>query len=102
MSAWPNVYTCKTCKKMITTVHIDEGATPFMLNCLATKGCQGKAYSSFYQPPDDAPAPAFEWFMPPLADWPRYSRPMRQHFEQGGLDLRPIGGGSLFTKRADA
>lgn len=82
-----NRYVCDTCGKDVITVNIDDGVTPFMILCKATPGCRGAMRSSFYQVPQELPA-QFEWFRP--ESFKGYSRAMREHFENGGLDLREI------------
>jgi hypothetical protein len=85
-----NPYVCQSCGKLTTTVHVDDGVTPFMLNCRATPGCKGMSYSSFYPKgprPAHVPPPAWEWYRPaddqPLKDWEA------DHVAQGGVLLRP-------------
>jgi len=80
-----NRYVCDTCGKGVITVNVDNGTTPFMILCKATKGCKGVMQSSFYQVPQELPA-QFEWFIP--TSFKGYSREMKEHFLKGGLDLR--------------
>lgn len=80
-----NGYTCQDCGKSIVTINIDDGTTPFMILCRATKGCEGMMYSSFYSIPQGLPA-QYEWFKPKSFDG--YSPEMKEHFRKGGLDLR--------------
>ena len=82
-----NRYICQTCGKSIVTINIDDGTTPFMINCEATKNCDGAMYSQYYDIPQDTPA-TYEWFKPKSLKG--YSREMREHFSLGGLDLREI------------
>jgi hypothetical protein len=82
-----NVYTCLKCNRSIITVDVDDGTTPFMLDCRATPGCDGVMQSAFYDVPVGLP-PDFEWFKPKsLKD---YSPEMKEHIQKGGLDLRPV------------
>ena len=80
-----NRYVCQTCGKGVITVNVDDGTTPFMILCKATKGCRGMMYSSFYNVPQELPA-RFEWFKP--ASLKGYSPEMQEHIRKGGLDLR--------------
>ena len=85
LAGMKNRYVCDTCGKGVVTVNINDGVTPFMILCKATKGCRGMMRSSFYQVPQDLPA-QFEWFKPESLKG--YSREMREHIQNGGLDLR--------------
>lgn len=85
-----NPYTCQKCGKFTTTIHVDHGVTPFLLDCRATPGCRGMAQSAFYPRgprPSHVPPPAWEWYKPApsqkLKPWER------EHVEQGGVLLRP-------------
>lgn len=81
-----NIYICQKCHRHIVTVDIDDGVTPFMLICRATKDCNGDMYSTFYNAPQNLP-PDFEWFKPKSLKG--YSPEMRDHIKRGGLDIRP-------------
>lgn len=83
-----NRYICQTCKGQITTVDRDEGVTPFMLGCYATKGCEGSMYSSFYQVSDGDPT--YEWRKASPEEYAAAGPAMRGHFDQGGLNIHPI------------
>jgi hypothetical protein len=85
ISGMKNRYVCQTCGKGVITVNVDDGTTPFMILCKATKGCKGMMYSSFYSVPQELPA-QFEWFRP--ASLKGYSPEMQEHIQKGGLDLR--------------
>lgn len=80
-----NQYTCRTCGGVITTIDRDEGTTPMMLACRATKGCTGSMFSSMYRV---APylTPEWEWYKPEKLP----KGEMREHVEMGGLLLRKI------------
>ena len=80
-----NAYVCQKCGKSIVTENVDDGTTPFMIACRATKGCRGAMYSTFYSIPQSTPA-TYEWFKP--VSMKGYSREMQEHFRLGGLDLR--------------
>ena len=57
-----NIYVCKSCQNLITTVDVDEGTTPFMILC---PKCRGDAQSNFY--PQSRPIP--KWIKPPIFEW---------------------------------
>ena len=86
-----NRYVCQTCGQSIVTVDIEEGVTPFMIGCKATKDCDGDMYSSFYGVGQSLEA-TFEWYKPTdFSQYPEEHRDaMREHVEMGGLDIRPI------------
>ena len=84
-----NAYTCQTCGKTIVTEDKDEGTTPFMLACRATQGCSGMSQSHFYRGPtvaSDKPA-TFIWRKPTAKEYKKASPGMKQHFDQGGLNI---------------
>lgn len=83
-----NQYVCDTCKGDIVTIDKDDGCTPFMLACRATKGCKGMMQSRFYR--GVCGVPAFEWRKPTFKEFRKASRAMQDHFEQGGLDIYPV------------
>lgn len=86
-----NAYICKTCKGKTVTIDIDDGVTPFMLNCRATEGCKSWAQSQCYDvDPLEVGKPAFEWYQPSLAEIKKSSPGMIDHAAQGGLFIRPI------------
>jgi len=80
-----NQYTCRTCGGVITTIDRDEGTTPMMLACRATRGCDGSMFSSMYRV---APylTPEWEWYRPEKLP----KGEMRDYVEAGGLLLRKI------------
>lgn len=80
-----NSYTCQACAGQIITVDIDDGVTPFALDCRAKKGCNGIMYSAFYRVDQSLPA-QFEWFKP--VSLKGYDAAMREHIRLGGLDIR--------------
>ncbi len=82
-----NQYTCRTCGGVITTVDRDEGVTPMMLACRATKDCTGSMMSSMYRVAPYLTA-GWEWYKP--AKLPKGE--MRDYVESGGLMLRKIEG----------
>jgi hypothetical protein len=85
-----NRYRCEKCHKSIVTVDRDEGVTPFMLNCRRTPGCSGQMTSRFYQVESVWGPPTFEWRKPTKKEYKRMSPAMKQHIDQGGLDIYPI------------
>lgn len=88
-----NIYTCRKCGGKTVTIDVDEGVTPFMLGCRASgqeDDCDGLAESSFYRVPADAPAADWEWFKPEGAEYRKLNKAMRDHVDNGGLDIRKI------------
>jgi hypothetical protein len=83
-----NKYTCQNCRGHVITVDRDEGTTPFMIGCMATPGCDGDMYSSFYK--GVSGEPLYEWRKATPAEYAASSTAMRQHFDMGGLDIHPI------------
>ena len=84
-----NRYTCQKCHEFVVTVDLDEGTTPLMMLCRATKSCNGHMYSSFYRV-DGAPEPQYAWRKPTAAEYAAASPAMKQHFDLGGLDIHPF------------
>lgn len=80
-----NIYTCQKCGMAVVTIDMDDGVTPFMLDCRATKDCDGIMHSAFYSVPQRL-EPDFEWFKPKSIEG--YSPEMQRHLEMGGLDIR--------------
>lgn len=85
-----NRYRCEACHKSIITIDRDEGVTPFMLPCMVTAGCVGPMTSRFYVVEDVWPEPSYEWRKPTKKEYKRSSPAMKQHFDQGGLDIHAI------------
>ena len=87
-----NVYVCGDCRKLTVTVDVDEGVTPFMIECQNGKGgCGGYAYSQFYPSgtkPAWIPDPQWEWFKPTGEGYAKLSEAMKEHVDKGGLDIR--------------
>ena len=110
-----NVYTCQKCGGYTVTVDVEEGVTPFMIICRAKPKvgamdkilrdggiiirkrhkdefeCDGEAHSAFYPKgprPMHIPAPAWEWYKPIGDAYKKLSVAMKEHVDQGGLDLR--------------
>ncbi len=52
-----NIWTCESCKKNITCVHLETGVTPFMITC---PDCGGTAESQFYR----VKQPHSVWYRP--------------------------------------
>jgi len=89
-----NIYTCPKGHKTVTT-DVDDGVTPMMLRCRqrdddGKHNCTEMASSQFCRlTPAEQTLPAeYEWFRP--ASFKGYSREMKEHLEQGGLELRKI------------
>lgn len=82
-----NNYKCQKCNGAIVTVDVDDGVTPFAIDCRATEDCDGLMYSSFYSNQQSLPA-QYEWFKPENFDG--YAPDMQEHFRKGGLDIRPV------------
>ena len=84
-----NAYTCLQCAQTVVTEDQDKGTTPFLVGCLATKDCAGMMQSHFYRGPTvDSDAPAtFVWRKPTKEEYRKASKPMRQHFDLGGLNV---------------
>ena len=95
-----NVYTCQKCGRYTVTVDVDEGVTPFMIQCRAQDGpprrCTGMAHSNFYPKgprPKHIGPPQWEFYKPTDAELRvKYKgdllEQMREHVSKGGLDLR--------------
>lgn len=83
-----NIYVCETCHRHVVTRDMEDGVTPFMINCQCTHGCRGKMYSSFYRvfDPKDMMAHEFEWYRPNVLQV--LSPAEAQHVSQGGLLMR--------------
>lgn len=84
-----NRYTCQKCGGQIVTEDRDEGTTPFMIDCEATKGCPGPMQSAFYQGVGPGESATFIWRKPTPREYKRAHPAMKQHFDQGGLDIYP-------------
>src|SRR5262249_2016093 len=85
-----NVYNCLKCDGWIVTIDRDEGVTPMMLRCLASKGCDGMMESAFYMVADEILTPTYEWRRPSKGEYLRMKASMRAHIDQGGLEIYPI------------
>lgn len=83
-----NKYTCDVCGGAVVTIDIDEGVTPFMLPCYATKDCGGTMTSGFYAA-RDLGEPQYEWRKPTPKQYRRMSPAMKDHVDRGGLELYP-------------
>lgn len=84
-----NRYTCVKCRGHIITEDRDQGTTPFMIDCYATKGCPGPMQSEFYRGDFvNSAEPATKiWRRPTREEYRRAHPAMKQHFDMGGLDL---------------
>lgn len=89
-----NVYTCRNCGGHTVTIDVDEGVTPFLLDCRASGregDCDGIAQSACYPKglrPPQIPAPAWEWYKPSPSEARKLNRAMKQHVRAGGLLIR--------------
>jgi hypothetical protein len=90
-----NVYTCGKCGGMTVTIDLDEGVTPFMIDCRAAGkegDCDGMARSACYPSgprPSYVPAPAWEWYKPGPDELKKVSPGLKDHAKRGGLFIRP-------------
>jgi hypothetical protein len=82
-----NIYVCERCKGHTVTRDMDDGVTPFMIACRATKACSGWMKSSFYRVFDQSMREDFQWYKPSKAA--RLTRSEIEHVNKGGLLLRP-------------
>jgi len=86
-----NKYTCDTCKGVIVTIDLDEGATPSILPCKANSKCGGFMHSAYYSPAAVGDAePEYEWYKPNRADRRNGNKAFRDYYARGGLALRRI------------
>jgi hypothetical protein len=88
---YKNVYTCQKCGGKTITLDLAEGVTPFMLGCRASGNefeCDGFAQSAMYRIPHDTPEHGWEWFRPVGSEYRKLSRAMKEHVDNGGLDIR--------------
>jgi len=95
-----NVYICETCAGHTVTVDVDEGVTPFMIQCRAKDlstdiaiipGCKGMAYSEMYPKgprPEHISPPKWEWYKPTPDEFEKLSEEMKNHIYRGGLNIR--------------
>ncbi len=61
-----NVYVCRDgCKHIVKTEDVDDGVTPFMLQC---PQCKKSMYSSFYNDIHPILPVSFVWYRPELKD----------------------------------
>lgn len=86
-----NLYVCDTCEGHIVTVDVDEGVTPFMMNCqgadglLCKEACKGYMRSAMYRVPQDI-KPSHEWYYP--QDLREVKPNLMDHVTNGGLLFR--------------
>lgn len=83
-----NIYVCEACRGHIVTRDLDDGTTPFMVDCRATEACRGMMKSSLYRVFDQSIAEGWHWYRPDAAERAGLSLAMRHHAEKGGLLLR--------------
>jgi len=96
MKKW-NHYTCGTCGKVTVARHDDEGVTPFLIGCYATKDCHGMSQSCFFDcDQSDDQQPHVIFYRPPLFDAldaikkePASARTwLLEHYSKGGALMR--------------
>lgn len=87
-----NVYICQRCGTYTVTVDVDKGVTPFMIGCQnGTTDCTGDAYSQMYPSgpkPAWIPEPQWEWYKPTGEAYDKLSLAMKEHIDNGGLNIR--------------
>jgi len=84
-----NIYTCEARFGHVVTVDLEDGVTPFMIECKAKDGCKGMMQSSMYRVFDQRMRPNFEWYRPKNnEEMIRLSAWSRDHVAKGGLILR--------------
>lgn len=84
-----NIYVCETCGGHIVTRDIDQGTTPFMMQCRCSSDCNGTMVSSMYRvfDPEGKMKHTYEWYAPKIFEV-SWSPQMRDHVNKGGLLLR--------------
>lgn len=89
-----NIYTCHECGEHIVSKDVDEGVTPFIIQCQF--GCHGRMYSSFYRvfDPEGKMKWTHEWYRPTI-----FPPHMTEHVAKGGLMLRAKRGHSVDAYR---
>lgn len=90
-----NHYTCEQCGRVTISRDDDEGVTPFMVRCRASRGCEGAAISGMYRgSQDEMQVPHIIWWKPKtdveledaIRDYTYSVRAqMREHVRKGGL-----------------
>jgi hypothetical protein len=86
-----NAYICQKCDKGFLTLDVDPGVTPFMIQCLATEGCNGMAHSQMYpegDPPADLGEPIIYWVKPTDTEFAKLPPLLVEHVEKGGLLMK--------------
>lgn len=84
-----NAYICAKCEGRIITEDRDEGTTPFLIGCKVTKGCDGTMRSLLYRGVQAHEPVTFIWRKPTRAEYVAAPAAMKEHFDNGGLDLYP-------------
>lgn len=92
-----NGYKCERCGRVIITIDIHRGVTPFTLACRVGSKCRGTMKSNMY-PGDGAPPPVeyqqryadrvWHWYRPNQSDLMSCDSNTREHVMRGGLLLR--------------
>ena len=87
-----NRYTCELCESILVSVDIDDGTTPFMIECW---NCDvADMTSEMYMCPQDLIV-THEWYAPDRKERRKLSPSEKNHVEKGGLLMRPL------TKRGE-
>ncbi|HEV2747511.1 MAG TPA: hypothetical protein VGW34_09470 [Allosphingosinicella sp.] len=82
-----NIYVCDTCHGHIVTVDVDEGVTPYLIECRAAPlGCPGYMQSSMYRVFNQRMRASWEWYKPAAIEM--LDEFERDHVASGGLLLR--------------
>lgn len=81
-----NIYQCELCRGIIVTKDVDEGVTPFSIDCRATEGCRGLMTSLMYRVAQQTTV-THVWYKPAVLD--DLAPHAREHVERGGLIIVP-------------
>lgn len=90
-----NVYDCRDCQRYLLSKDLDVGVTPFTLPCV----CGKTMYSEMYRfNPEIFPRTEVdvEWFKPTAEQVEQLSPRMREHCQNGGLELRPVSSRAVY------
>lgn len=99
MKKW-NHYICEKCNQVTVARHDQEGVTPFMLKCRATKDCEGFAESCMFMGPQrENQTPHVVFYRPPsltkaieeINKEPEQNREwLLEHYTKGGSLMREV------------
>jgi hypothetical protein len=84
-----NRYTCQLCGSAIITKDVDDGVTPFLIDCVSNR-CQGMMQSACYRPGING-TPTYIWRRPVASEFEKASEAMQHHYNLGGLVMAPAG-----------